>query len=91
MAIGLLAALTDAGRSVPDDISVVGFDDVPEAAYVRPALTTVHQDFALIGRRAVEALLAQLAPDGRVPTDAGEAPIPPRLVVRASTAPPRPA
>jgi DNA-binding LacI/PurR family transcriptional regulator len=91
MAIGLLAALADAGRSVPDDISVVGFDDVPEAAYVRPALTTVHQDFALIGRRAVEALLAQLAPDGRVPTDAGEAPIPPRLVVRASTAPPRPA
>jgi DNA-binding LacI/PurR family transcriptional regulator len=86
MAIGLLAALADAGRSVPDDISVVGFDDVPEAAYVRPALTTVHQDFALIGRRAVEALLAQFAPD--TSDEASDAPIPPRLVVRASTAPP---
>ena len=86
MAIGLLAALADAGRAVPGDVSVVGFDDIPEAAFVRPALTTVHQDFAVIGRRAVEALLAQLAPEGEV-RDA-DAPIPPRLVVRGSTAAP---
>jgi len=86
MAIGLLAALADAGRAVPGDVSVVGFDDIPEAAFVRPALTTVHQDFAVIGRRAVEALLAQLAPEGEA-TDA-DARIPPRLVVRGSTAAP---
>jgi DNA-binding LacI/PurR family transcriptional regulator len=88
MAIGLLAALADAGRTVPGDISVVGFDDVPEAAYVRPALTTVHQDFALVGRRAVEALLAQLAPAADGEGAPLETTIPPRLVVRASTAAP---
>lgn len=93
MAIGLIAALADAGRRVPEEVSVVGFDDVPEAAFVRPALTTVHQDFALVGRRAVEALLVQLgvglpAPaEDDAPGDAGV--IAPRLVVRASTAPPR--
>ncbi|AYF99397.1 LacI family transcriptional regulator [Protaetiibacter intestinalis] len=88
MAIGLMAALADAGRAVPGDVSVVGFDDIPEAAYLRPALTTVYQDFELVGRRAVESLLAQLgaaAPDATIPS----ATIPPRLVVRASTAPPR--
>lgn len=88
MAIGLLAALADAGRRVPEEVSVVGFDDVPEAAFVRPALTTVHQDFALVGRRAVEVLLAQLDPDADTGADAAVAVIPPRLVVRASTAPP---
>ncbi|MCS0500298.1 LacI family DNA-binding transcriptional regulator [Protaetiibacter mangrovi] len=92
MAIGLIAALTDAGRRVPEEVSVVGFDDVPEAAYVRPALTTVHQDFELVGRRAVEELLARLAPEGAAaaaPAAAASAVIPPRLVVRASTAAPR--
>ncbi len=85
MAIGLLAALADARRPVPEHVSVVGFDDVPEAPFVRPALTTVHQDFALIGRRAVDALLAQLTPEGAAEVAAV---IPPRLVVRGSTAPP---
>lgn len=90
MAIGLMAALADAGRPAPEHVSVVGFDDVPEAPYVRPALTTVHQDFALIGRRAVEAVLAQLAPSSAAAAPAAApAVIPPRLVVRASTAAPR--
>jgi len=109
MAIGLMAALADAGRAVPHDIAVVGFDDVPEAAYVRPALTTVHQDFELVGRRAVEVLLARLAAEdagesGRSEESGAEAEgpdavagapdaaadvIPPRLIVRASTASPR--
>lgn len=100
MAIGLMAALADAGRQVPGDVSVVGFDDVPEAPFLRPALTTVHQDFALVGRRAVEALLAELAPASAASAAAASAAsaadepsavIPPRLVVRASTAAPRPA
>lgn len=86
MAIGLLAALADAGRAVPGEVSIVGFDDVPEAPFVRPALTTVHQDFALVGRRAVESLLAQLdAADAGVASPV----IAPHLVVRGSTAAPR--
>ena len=84
MAIGLIAALADAGRAVPGEVSVVGFDDVPEAAFVRPALTTVHQDFELVGRRAVEALLAQLGTGA----DAGAGVIAPDLVIRSSTAAP---
>ncbi len=50
----------DAGLRVPIDVSVVGFDDIPVAAHVAPPLTTVHQDFAELGRRAVRILLAQL-------------------------------
>ena len=45
---------------MPGDVSVVGFDDIPEAAHFRPPLTTVRQDFAEIGRRAVALLLAEL-------------------------------
>jgi DNA-binding LacI/PurR family transcriptional regulator len=83
MALGLLLALAEAGRAVPGDISVVGFDDIPEAAYLIPPLTTVRQDFTAVGRRAIEILRAAI--DGR--------PVPDRLigaelVVRRSSAPP---
>ncbi|TQM16029.1 LacI family DNA-binding transcriptional regulator [Pseudonocardia kunmingensis] len=91
MAIGLLRALHEAGRAVPGDVSVVGFDDVPEAAYLIPPLTTLRQDFADEGRRAVGMLLAQIE-------GAGTEPVPvrmlPDLVVRSSTGrytPPPPA
>jgi DNA-binding LacI/PurR family transcriptional regulator len=87
MAVGSVAALAERGRSVPDDVAVVGFDDVPEAAYVRPALTTVHQDFELVGRRAVEVLLARLRDDEAEGAGESADVIPPRLIVRASTAP----
>ncbi|MBD0693749.1 LacI family DNA-binding transcriptional regulator [Streptomyces sp. CBMA123] len=60
MALGLLRALHEAGRSVPGDISVVGFDDIPEAAYFIPPLTTVRQDFGELGRRALELLVDEL-------------------------------
>ena len=60
MAIGLLHGFRDAGIRVPEDVSVVGFDDVPVAAHVAPTLTTVHQDFPELGRRAVKILLAQI-------------------------------
>jgi len=83
MAQGLLLALHEAGRRVPEDFSVVGFDDVPEAAYMIPPLTTVRQDFDELGRRAVDALLARLT--GAEPPSL--APIVPELVVRASTGP----
>jgi DNA-binding LacI/PurR family transcriptional regulator len=55
------------GRRVQDDVSVVGFDDQPEAAYVRPALTTIHHDIPVSGREAVETL--QLAAGGKEPSN----------------------
>jgi DNA-binding LacI/PurR family transcriptional regulator len=83
MALGLLNALHGEGLSVPGDVSVVGFDDVPEAAYYTPPLTTVRQDFAELGRRGVELVLARLRGEEHQPE-----PVPPQLVVRSSTGPP---
>src|SRR5690606_22988346 len=60
MAIGLMHGFRDAGVDVPREVSVVGFDDVPVAAHVWPPLTTVHQDFPELGRRAVAFLLAEI-------------------------------
>jgi DNA-binding LacI/PurR family transcriptional regulator len=85
LAIGLMSAFVDAGRSVPGDISVVGFDDEPFAAMWRPALTTVAQDFAGLGRRAFE-LLESLLRTGSSPSASTDTPA---LVVRESAGPPR--
>nr|WP_100365900.1 LacI family DNA-binding transcriptional regulator [Diaminobutyricimonas aerilata] len=85
MALGLYRALAERGRRVPDDVSIVGFDDIPEAASFSPPLTTVHQDFAEMGRRSVARVLAQL---GSSTTDIGTTLVPTHLVPRASTAPP---
>ncbi len=87
MALGLLRAFHERGRSVPAEISVVGFDDTPDAAFFIPPLTTVHQDFAEVGRRCVEGVLRQIRTrdDSRPGTDL----VPARLVIRDSTAPPR--
>lgn len=85
MALGLIRALTEAGRRVPRDVSVVGFDDVAESGYFLPPLTTVHQDFEELGRRCVDLLLGQFAgvgPHGAVST------VPLQLIERESTAPP---
>jgi DNA-binding LacI/PurR family transcriptional regulator len=64
MALGVLRALHEAGRRVPQDISVAGFDDIPEAASYLPPLTTVHQDFPEVGRRCVEQVLRQIRGTG---------------------------
>lgn len=82
MALGLVHALADLGRRVPDDVSVVGFDDIPEAAHSLPPLTTVHQDFDAVGALAVEALLGAL--DGS--EDLAPRRVEPWLVERRSTA-----
>jgi DNA-binding LacI/PurR family transcriptional regulator len=82
MALGVLRALHELGRRVPEEISVVGFDDIPEAAYFSPPLTTVRQRFDEIGARALRLLLARIE-DGASRT--GET-VAPELVVRASTA-----
>jgi LacI family transcriptional regulator len=58
MALGALRALLDAGLHVPDDVALVGFDDMPFAATTHPPLTTVHQPIADLGRRAVQLLLS---------------------------------
>ncbi|WP_244893202.1 LacI family DNA-binding transcriptional regulator [Agreia bicolorata] len=84
MALGLLHALRDAGLDVPGDVSVVGFDDIPEAAHFWPPLTTVRQDFDEFGRRCIALLLAAIRG-----TPVEERALVPDLIVRSSTAPPR--
>jgi DNA-binding LacI/PurR family transcriptional regulator len=86
LAVGVLRAVHERGRRVPDDISVVGFDGHPLAALSIPALTTVEQDFVGLGRRAF-GLLAEMLDDRRT---SRESIATPRLVIRESTAPPRP-
>ncbi|MFD8378505.1 LacI family DNA-binding transcriptional regulator [Streptomyces sp. NPDC059679] len=88
MALGLLRALHERGRRVPEDISVIGFDDIPEAGSFLPPLTTVHQDFAEVGRRCVEGVLRQMREDGEDVAGPGTTLVPTRLVVRGSTASP---
>jgi DNA-binding LacI/PurR family transcriptional regulator len=85
MALGVLRAMAERGRKVPEEVSVVGFDDIPDASSYLPPLTTVHQDFAEVGRRCVQAMLRQIR---REPVDAGTVLVPTTLVPRASTAPP---
>ena len=60
MALGLMSALRERSLSVPDDISLVGFDDIPEAAYLYPPLTTVRQDFAALGELMLQKVLVAL-------------------------------
>ncbi|GHA05377.1 LacI family transcriptional regulator [Streptomyces tauricus] len=86
MALGLLRALHERGRYVPDDVSVIGFDDIPEAGSFLPPLTTVHQDFAEVGRRCVEGVLRQMGQDT---PEHGTTLVPTRLVVRDSAGAPR--
>ena len=83
MALGVLRALNESGRRVPAGISVVGFDDIPEAAWLSSPLTTVHQDFTAVGRNAIGVLTAAIR-------GGDTAPVPllrPHLVIRSTTAP----
>ncbi|NUR29979.1 MAG: substrate-binding domain-containing protein, partial [Catenulispora sp.] len=86
MAIAGMSVAREAGLEIPRDLSVTGFDDNPEAAHLHPPLTTVRQDPVAVGAVAAELLLALI--DGRQVTPESQAP---RLIVRASTAPPSPA
>ncbi|MGR6915901.1 LacI family DNA-binding transcriptional regulator [[Actinomadura] parvosata] len=86
MALGVLRALSEKGVRVPQQISVVGFDDIPESEFFSPPLTTVRQDFDVVGRHCIEVLLRQI--------DLGHAAyerlvVRPSFVVRSSTAPVR--
>lgn len=85
MALGIIHGLSDVGIRVPDEISVVGFDDLPTSRHFLPPLTTVRQDFHALGLKAMEVLRAALE-QRDIPQ---RSKIPTTLVVRASTAPPR--
>ncbi|MGO3884966.1 MAG: LacI family DNA-binding transcriptional regulator [Mycetocola sp.] len=84
VALGLMHAFRDEGVAVPGDISVVGFDGIPEAAHVFPTLTTVRQDFVLVGERVVAAALAEI----RTGVPRGTELIAPVLQLGGSTAAP---
>jgi DNA-binding LacI/PurR family transcriptional regulator len=86
MALGLFRAMHESGRAVPGDVSVVGFDDIPEAPFFTPPLTTVRQDFGEVGSRSLRVLVRAIES-----YQAGEHPpsgslVAPELMVRASTA-----
>ncbi|ADO69726.1 HTH-type transcriptional repressor [Stigmatella aurantiaca DW4/3-1] len=83
MALGLLRRLHESGREAPRHLSIVGFDDIPEAAYFTPPLTTIRQDFAEVGRRCLHLLLGQLESPAR-PWEHVE--VPAQFVLRESTA-----
>ncbi|SOD84786.1 LacI family DNA-binding transcriptional regulator [Streptomyces sp. Ag109_G2-15] len=82
MALGVLRALHEAGRRVPEDVSVVGYDDIPEAAHLLPPLTTVRTDFAEIGRRSLHLLVNRI---GRTEDSPVDPVVPVELIVRRST------
>lgn len=86
MALGLYRALAEAGRRVPDDVSVVGFDDTADGRGYAPPLTSVHQDFADVGHRCVASAL-ELVRSGP-PPEPQVTIVQTQLVVRESTAPP---
>ncbi|UFU03766.1 LacI family DNA-binding transcriptional regulator [Ruania suaedae] len=86
MAIGLTRALTEAGRRVPEDVSVVGFDDIPDAAYLPVPLTTVRQEFAELAALAVDLFARESATAAR--SSDAQVTVTPELIVRDSTAPP---
>jgi LacI family transcriptional regulator len=89
MAIGILGRLSEAGLRVPEDLSVVGFDDIVMARYLSPALTTVHVDTAELGARAVRRVLEILKGDGSSSGPKRSETLRATLAVRASSGRPR--
>jgi len=84
-AIGAIHALREAGRRVPEDVSVVGFDDIQSAAFQNPALTTVRQPLQRMGVIAAETLLRRISASSKSPYPKTIT-IEPEFIVRASTA-----
>ncbi len=84
IALGVLRALHEAGRRVPAEVSVVGFDDMPDSGYFLPPLTTVRQDFGELGRRSLALLLEHMTASADAPPP-DRVLVTPQLVVRASS------
>ncbi|MEV0130847.1 LacI family DNA-binding transcriptional regulator [Dactylosporangium sp. NPDC050688] len=91
MALGMMRAFHEHGIRVPDDVSIVGFDDIPEAEFLSPPLTTIRQDFDEVGRRCIAALLRAIEADLPEGPDRPEPDpyVAPTLVLRRSTAAPK--
>ncbi|MFC4592504.1 LacI family DNA-binding transcriptional regulator [Sphaerisporangium corydalis] len=87
MALGVLRAFSEQGVRVPGQISIVGFDDIPESEFFSPPLTTIRQDFGAVGRRSIDVLVRRIETEG--PYAPERHVVPPRLVLRASTSPAR--
>ncbi|MCL2551089.1 MAG: LacI family DNA-binding transcriptional regulator [Actinomycetia bacterium] len=85
MALGVMRAFREAGLSVPGQVAIAGFDDIPEAEFFAPPLTTVRQDFAAVGQASIRLLVSRLESSG-LPDDERVV-IEPRLIVRSSTTP----
>lgn len=85
MAIGLIRALLETGRRIPEDVSVVGYDDIPVAAYVTPPLTTVRQPFDAVAHAGLGLLVHAIENPDNHAVPANDPPV--ELVVRASTGP----
>jgi DNA-binding LacI/PurR family transcriptional regulator len=84
LALGAILALTDRGIRVPEDVSIVGFDDTPEAAFFRPPLTTINQDYEAMGQQSVQYLIDLIEnPD----TYIHQRVLMPRLIERRSVQP----
>jgi DNA-binding LacI/PurR family transcriptional regulator len=83
MALGVLRAFAERRILVPEQVSVVGFDDIPEAEFFPPPLTTIHQDFGEVGRRSIEILLRRIESGDDLGYE--RVVVPASLVVRAST------
>jgi DNA-binding LacI/PurR family transcriptional regulator len=86
MAIGLIRALVEQGRSVPRDVSVIGFDDIPSAAYVNPPLSTLAQEFDSIAVRGLKRLISRIADPSEPDAGYADELHPVRLIIRESTA-----
>lgn len=87
IAVGALKAISDVGFEVPGDVSVIGFDDIEIASYLRPALTTIRQPIERIGEKAVDLLLERVT--GEAPATPRHLLMEPELVIRDSCGPPR--
>jgi len=83
LALGVTKALKENEIRIPDEMSIIGFDNIPESAFFSPALTTVHQDFDQLGKLAINRMLIQLRENSKP----GAFTIAPELIVRESTQP----
>ncbi|WP_433888954.1 LacI family DNA-binding transcriptional regulator [Streptomyces sp. CA-111067] len=85
MALGVLRAFREAGLSVPGQVAIAGFDDIPEAEFFAPPLTTVRQDFAAVGQASIRLLVSRL--ESGTDAEPERVVVEPRLIVRGSTTP----
>jgi LacI family transcriptional regulator len=86
MAMGVMDAVRNRGLRVPDDVSIIGFDDIPQAELIRPALTTINQPLEKMGRVATQMLLDLLRQPEK---KANRIELPTQLIIRDSCKQPR--